>query len=1103
MEADAHSPGEATVADLVAEYEKVLDFGQQNEFSEHDVSTKFALPLIQALGWDIRRIDEVKEQKRTLTGPVDYSLNLNGRPKIVVELKRLSESLDGKRVVRGKDETYAEQALRYGFHLRTDWVVLTNFGELRLYFTGQTKPADALVFKLKFEDYLPRFKELWLLSRDSAASGQLDSYSKRRERHDIDDEILSDLLEIRTDFSYNIARSNRELKLPQVREYVQKIMDRLMVGRVAEDRGMIGADSIWKELEAWRNRGLPTPFMRSLKGLFRDFDEIYNSKLFNPHPCEDLAVDNKVLEQAITKLYEYNFELINADVLGSIYEDYLGHTLKEWENTVRLEESKEVRKKAGAFYTPTRIVDFMVRNTLGRKLATMSSAEEVMKLTILDPACGSGSFLIKAFDAIREWYSDYHQRVTTGQSALEHHFDRIANEERAIIQKNIFGVDFDEQAAEVASVNLMLKAIRRGEKLPLILTENIRVGNSLLDCPDGTAEKYFGSEWREKKPFRWKDEFPQILNRGGFDVIIGNPPYVDIYTIPEKDRRYFTDSGDFLTAYKKFDLYSLFVEKALTILHEEGTMSFIVPDKVKSAPYAEKLRKYILDHCVIDLLVDFGKIKVFPHSSVRNVILVLTKTENGERRDNNSIEVRLVTQLEPELKWRTERMPQRLFLESPGFEWRLELIESSVRHLVSKIESGSVLLGEICYVNWGLRTGTNEKTKRMIVKEHNDPRCRPLVRGDNIRGKYSISYEGDYIVYDTSRDGLFNPMFPEFFENPKILIRKISGQRGLFATLDTSGKYCFSTIIGCLPYYSVKDSARVRASSDEIQNSREFDIRFILGVFNSSLMDFYYRKQIGDELSVVPSHVKRLPIHPASPEAQQEISGLVEQILRLQASLDAIEDADFLTLVERHNALQAKERVRFITLRKFAKQLSLSEIHLGPSEYAPTHEKASSVKSRAKVRSLLVREKGDWLEFEASLKLEEGENRQVIPLSLRIVDPILRSYVRIAIPAFNDMPLSGPDLARKVMSCKVASLDRDSIYRVVREYQNAKSKREHLRSTIDNLRAEVDTHVFRLYDFSSEEATKIKNDSVQLQDETLTTALIDSLHRTPSQFSGL
>jgi len=233
------------IRDLMERYNQVLKEGKTARFSEADVGSKFILPFIEALGWDTKNIDEVKEQRRTLTGPADYSLNVNSAPKLVVEIKRFDESLDTVRTIRDREESYAEQAIRYAWHMKVDWVVLSNFAETRLYYSHVIKPRDGLVFEFKHSEYLEKLDKLWILSKESVVSGILDAYEKRRMRMEIDEQILGDLFVCRKTLVDSIRKNNLQLSREEIKESVQKILDRILVIRVAEDRGIIGSDSLW------------------------------------------------------------------------------------------------------------------------------------------------------------------------------------------------------------------------------------------------------------------------------------------------------------------------------------------------------------------------------------------------------------------------------------------------------------------------------------------------------------------------------------------------------------------------------------------------------------------------------------------------------------------------------------------------------------------------------------------------------------------------------------------------------------------------------------------------------------------------------------------
>jgi hypothetical protein len=496
------------IQELVVSYQQVVSKGKKDQFSEADVGSKFILPFLEALGWDIKNIDEVKEQKRTLTGPVDYSLSLFGKPKLVVEIKRFDEHLDGYRVVRGVQESFPEQAIRYAWHLKLDWVVLSNFEETRLYYSHVRNAEDGLVFSFRFNEYLDdaNFSKLWVLSKESISLGELDRYERRRVRRDVDEEILKDLIEGRQMLVSNVRRINPTLSIDQVNESTQKILNRLIFIRSCEDRLIIPGESLWTQFETWQKTAIDKSvrtLMMDLRNMFRDFDAVYNGKLFEPHVCEDLKIDNGLLEELVKRLYKYNFDWIPVDVLGNAYELYIGTIIKEKqgalkpEEEVTLVEDPAIRKKHGIYYTPTPIVDFIVQHTLGELLRKCETPNQVSKVKVIDPACGSGSFLIRAFDYLHEWHSRYNRKIQES-SDLPMLDKLIGNDlvdavKKRILLDNLYGVDLDPQAVDIVILNLGLKSIERGEGLPYI-NDHVRCGNSLI----GAFGSTLGEVAREK-----------------------------------------------------------------------------------------------------------------------------------------------------------------------------------------------------------------------------------------------------------------------------------------------------------------------------------------------------------------------------------------------------------------------------------------------------------------------------------------------------------------------------------------------------------------------------------------------------------------------------
>jgi type I restriction-modification system DNA methylase subunit len=610
------------ISGLIKRLEEVMKDGKERDYSEADVGSKFILPLIEKLGWSIENIDEVKEQQRTLVGPADYSLNIDKKHKILIEIKKF-ERLDGYRIKGGKKQTFPEQATEYAWSIKADWALLTNFKETRLYYSHVKKPEEGLIFKLSFNKYLEQFDKLWILSKESVVSGVLDTYEKKRTREEIDVEILKDLYESRILLTKNIHLKNPELDKGLLRESVQKILDRLIVIRFAEDRNIIPSDSIFKQLKTWKetvlNKEVRT-FMMDLKNSFRDFDSIYNTRLFEEHPCEDLKMDNEVIEEVINRLYKYNFDMISSDVLGAVYENYIGHILMESGEGVEIAEDKKVKKSLGIYYTPTYVVDYIVKSTLGELLKD-KTPEEISKIKVLDPACGSGSFLIKAFDYIKEYYNEYNKKAYEGvrkNKTIEGFADLITNIEKKILTENLFGVDIDEQAAEITSVNLMLKALKKGEKLPQILYENIKVGNSLISGSEEELKKYFGDEWKDKKAFNWEEELD-----GKFDIVMGNPPYGA--ELNAQERNYI--SKNYITSGSYKNSAMAFIERGYNLLNKTGSLGLIVPKSLTYSDGWSKAVELILPS--LKYLVDASK--AFKGVLLEQVVIIL---DSGKTNDD-------------------------------------------------------------------------------------------------------------------------------------------------------------------------------------------------------------------------------------------------------------------------------------------------------------------------------------------------------------------------------------------------------------------------------------------------------------------------------------
>jgi len=391
-----------------------------------------------------------------------------------------------------------------------------------------------------------------------------------------------------------------------------------------------------------------------LREIFYGADDKYNSGLFDfrtDRLTPELKIDDNPLKEIFKNLYypgsPYEFSVLGADILGHVYEQFLGKVIRLTEgHHAKVEEKPEVRKAGGVYYTPTYIVEYIVKNTVG-KLCEEKTPRQISSLRVLDPACGSGSFLLGAYQCLLNFHRDWYQK-----DGIQKHSQEIyqgyggqwyltTREKKRILLNNIYGVDIDPQAVEVTKLSLLLKVLE-GENQDTLerqiklfkeralpdLGSNIKCGNSLIgpEFSQGKQMNLLDSEETYRiNAFDWEKEFPEIMKRGGFDVVIGNPPYIRIQTMKEWAPTEVELYKTHYTAASKgnYDIYVVFVERGLSLLNKRGRLGFILPSKFFSTDYGEGLRKLITDRKALAEIVDFGHAQVFEKATTYTCLLFL------------------------------------------------------------------------------------------------------------------------------------------------------------------------------------------------------------------------------------------------------------------------------------------------------------------------------------------------------------------------------------------------------------------------------------------------------------------------------------------------
>ena len=893
--------------------------------TEADVSANFIDQLFAALGWDITNPNEYNRQRYVReAGFADIGLLLRGEPRVFVEVKRFG--LIPKSTERRGDRTPEEkQAFKYARKEEIKWAILTNFERLHVF------DADQERLILAFDDpqdYPQRVEDLNRLAKANIERESLEHFAKIEAKEDLDRGFLESLKRWRMLLAQDIVNRNRDNEviltagqpdLDKLRRVVQRILDRLVIIRFADDRELLDdfgvVEGMLSGFKTRRSYAAEGQLYRDFVGFCAGMDRKHNTEIFSPkHPSEKVTVGNDCLAELFDEITAISFRKFSSDILGNTYESYLGHRLELKDGHIELAERRDLRKGGGIYYTPPYIVRYIVDNTLGRKLAELEAQHglnagyEARKLKVLDPACGSGSFLIYAFDVLARFHERCNERITEEntrlikdskpgeqletQAAVKSLPKRLYDFPKIILEENLYGVDLDEEAAELASVNLIMKAFDRvssnSRKLPLILNQNIKVGNSLIGylpnaklwekiaVPDKELErlitlrqqvrstdddttkrrsleqadeetrwvqqplneplKKFFPEPAAKHPFHWPVEFPEVFAREkpGFDIVVGNPPYVSVTRIAADDREYLLELYE--TAEGRFDLYITFLERAFDLLRRDGTISFINPIKFAIYANGRKLRHMLLRELTLEEIVDISQCDdVFHDPSTYPCVLRIRKA-----RPSADHEVALLRVTEKKCA------PVLASLGTSQFSLRKTAAmlsapdtiistnpNGSIDAVVKKLTEQNLRLGDWLSIEQCIRIGGREARERLVIsqKQLRDltaaqrKQCHPMLDGEHL-DRYRIEWDGNYLRYIPSE--LYNPKSRELLESPKILVKRVAVR---LTAIPDDGKergffYPLNTIYALVP--------RPECS---------YSLPFLAAVLNSLLLDFAYKQQ--------------------------------------------------------------------------------------------------------------------------------------------------------------------------------------------------------------------------------------------------------------------
>ena len=852
--------------------------------------------FVKVLGYTLNPSPDfnlITEQKNeTNSKKADGAILLDGKVIGIIELK------DHKTPDLSKVETQA-----FGYknqHPDARLVIISNFEKLRLYIDNTVEHREWNLFTLTEEDFLELFlclaygqvrQEIALkIKQESVSSEDQITKALYKDYSQFKRALFADILKNNPTPE---DKDNRDWQLLLFKK-TQKLLDRLLFIFFAEDCGLLPPNSMVTIIDWWQemsDHGDYFPFYDRIKKYFGYMNtgfqgkkyEIfaYNGGLFKPDEVLDsIKITDEVLVEHTKRLSEYDFESdVDVNILGHIFENSLSeieeitHQIEAGLNSSPLGEvgrGLSKRKQDGVFYTPQYITKYIVENTVGRlctekkqelgiveeeyfadknrQLQTrrrmdnllMQYREWLLGITILDPACGSGAFLNAAFKFLKgehEKVFEMMKKITGFELPL----DQIDNE---ILEHNLYGVDINEESVEIAQLALWLRTAKPHRKLNT-LSANIKCGNSLISDPAIAGEK----------AFNWQEEFPQVFAKGGFDVVIGNPPYVRPHYLKDEMKKHLWNA--FQTYERKADLYVCFMETALKLVKDKGFTSFIVSDGWLRLDSFGQIRKYVLQNASVLQIVDFTK-DVFESATVKTCIFVFQKglIENNilqsavidDKVDLNNIEYHPIR--------------QEAFKATYKNVFDLSIDESSSM-IKDKMQINSQPLGASFNLAFGVKTGDDERF--LTFNPSVSPDCKKLVRGADIN-RWTIVFKGEYVIYQPEQmranKSTARPGTAERFEQPKVLVRDTGG--GLMATYDDSAYY-------------VKDVIIIEEEGKSAKT-----LKVLAALLNSKLLRWYYETTF-PTLHVQRDELASLPI--PNMGNTEELASLTDTMLFLHSQL--------------------------------------------------------------------------------------------------------------------------------------------------------------------------------------------------------------------------
>jgi type I restriction-modification system DNA methylase subunit len=858
----------------------------------------------------------------------------NKKEILIVELKDQRVNLD-KQQKNHKNQTPVEQGREYLPKRDANWLILSNYDEFRLY--HQNRNEDEYIC-FKFKDLLDPQKFKYFMVTFSKKSHMETNYAEdlRKESLLIEEDI--------EDNFYSLYHQTRLMLIKELKDkeingfetkdavkYAQTILNRYMFIHFAEElhnllpepdlstqtiylpikEKNIGRRTIWNrlnELFGFINDGNPFKginkynggiFKKDLGNIIEIRDIVDDPDYFKEEkeqkwklPKHSQRIKNLMGEHGdkINPIYwnlltisSINFESdLDVNILGHIFENSIGD----------LEDLKEgatgIRNQNGIFYTRPEITEYICKNTIIPYLSKSGKCTEVRdliseydgreikvldkklkKLRIIDPACGSGAFLNKAVDLLLDIHNELHKQMYKDDTTLDKHLDNV-KQRRIILKDNIFGVDLNEESVEITKLSMFIKVAHKDSELP-DLDKNIKCGNSIIDNPNNS-----------NNPFYWNSEknFKNVFDEGGFDIVIGNPPYIATKIIKSIEREYFWDEyKEYL--FSEMDTYELFTIKSVNfLLKDNGLLGFIIPNSFYTASSFIYMRKLLLNQTIKEILDFPYRFFPFRDTNKETTIIILEK----KVPENNSIQITSIdkktffedeeininnhfTRQIPQSNFNLEKDKFKLFITATPTALKIHISPSNYKKYISA-HKGWMSVPKKTKINGVLF----EKEIFNANELENNPElnkiCEPCVEGEDI-GRYLKSINDKFV--NTSK---MAKRTRSWHKTEKLIMQRITGQgsRRLIAYFDEDE-------VIAMPNTNLID----------LRDGSDVSLFSLLGIINSKLMDYYYKKMFGESNTNIPTEViEGFPLPNLNKKTKQVFSDIEQRVREL-----IIEKKDF------------------------------------------------------------------------------------------------------------------------------------------------------------------------------------------------------------------